>query len=67
MKTESRIGLIVSGIALVVAGAILRFVTSVHSSGFNIHKVGDALVLIGVVVVVVVLAVSGRRRGATRR
>lgn len=67
MKTESRVGLIAIGVVLAVVGAILRFATSVHSSGFNIHKVGDALLLIGVVVVVVVLAMAGLRRGAARR
>lgn len=67
MKTESRIGLIAVGIVLAVVGAILRFATSVHSSGFNVHKVGDALLLIGVVVVIVVVAMYGWGRGATRR
>lgn len=67
VKTESRIGLIAVGIVLAVVGAILRFATSVHSSGFNVHKVGDALLLIGVVVVIVVVAMYGWGRGATRR
>jgi uncharacterized membrane protein YidH (DUF202 family) len=65
--TRSRIGLIAVGIMLAVVGVILRFATSVHSSGFNVHKVGDALLLVGVVVVIVVLAMSSRKRGATRR
>jgi uncharacterized membrane protein YidH (DUF202 family) len=59
--TRSRIGLIAVGIMLPVVGVILRFATSVHSSGFNVHKVGDALLLVGVIVIVVV-AMSSRRR-----
>jgi hypothetical protein len=47
VKTESWIGLVADGIVLAVVGAILRFATSAHSSGFNIHKVGDALLLVG--------------------
>ncbi len=57
------------GIVLVVIGAILRLAVKVHSSGFNVHKVGDALLLVGVILVVVSLAViarGSRSRGTTR-
>ena len=67
VKTRSGIWLIAIGIVLAVVGVILRFATSVHSSGFNLHKVGDALLLVGVIVVIVVVAMSSRRRAATRR
>jgi hypothetical protein len=68
VKTGSRIGLISIGIVLAVVGAILRFaMSSVHSSELDIHKVGDPLLLVGVIVVIVVLAMNRRRRGATRR
>jgi uncharacterized membrane protein len=67
VKTGSRIGLIAVGIVLAVVGVILRFATSVRSSGFNVHKVGDALLLVGGIVVIVVLAMTSRRRGATGR
>jgi uncharacterized membrane protein len=67
VKTRSGIGLLAIGIVLAVVGVILRFATSVQSSGFNIHKIGDALLLVGVVVVIVAVAMSSRRRGATRR
>jgi uncharacterized membrane protein len=67
VETGSRIGLIAVGIVLAVVGVILRFATSVRSSGFNVHKVGDALLLVGGIVVIVVLAMTSRRRGATGR
>ena len=41
MNRSSGIGLTSFGMVLVVVGAILRFATSVHTSGFNIHKIGD--------------------------
>jgi uncharacterized membrane protein YvlD (DUF360 family) len=55
------------GIVLVVVGAILRLATSVHSSGFNIHKVGDVLLLVGVLLVLVslLIAAAARRRSST--
>jgi hypothetical protein len=62
--------LISIGIVLAVVGAILRFATSVHSSELNIHKVGDPLLLVGVIVVIVVLAIEppqARRDQATAR
>jgi Domain of unknown function (DUF6458) len=54
---------------LVVVGAILRFATSVHASGFNIHKVGDIFLLVGILMVIlslVIIAMSSRRRVVTR-
>ena len=56
----------VSGVVLLVIGLVLRLATSVHSSGFNIHKVGDALLLIGVIVVVWSVVVLARGRARSR-
>ena len=54
---------------LVVVGAILRFATSVQTSGFNIHKVGDIFLLVGILIVIlslVIIATGSRRRVVTR-
>ena len=55
------------GIVLVVIGAILRFAVSVHTSGFNIHKVGDILLLVGIVLVILSVAIiaMGNRTRST--
>ncbi len=69
MNRTSGVGLTSFGIVLVVVGAILRFATSVQTSGFNIHKVGDILLLAGVILVVlslVIIAMSSRSRVTTR-
>jgi hypothetical protein len=53
----------------VVVGAILRLAITVHSSGFNIHKVGDVLLVVGILLVIVSLlgiARGARSRSATR-
>lgn len=61
-------GMGLSAVAI-VAGAIMRFAISVQSTGFNIHEVGNILMIAGAVgfVVSIVLAVSTRRAnpGAT--
>jgi uncharacterized membrane protein len=36
-------------ILLIVVGAILRFATHVHTSGFNLHTVGLILMIAGVI------------------
>jgi uncharacterized membrane protein YidH (DUF202 family) len=62
-------GLIGFGIVLVVVGAIMRFAVSVHTSGFNIHKAGDILLLVGallVILAVVMLTLGARSRSTTR-
>jgi cell division protein FtsL len=54
---------------LVVVGAVLRFATSVHTSGFNIHKIGDIFLLVGILMValsLVIIAMGSRRRVVTR-
>jgi len=69
MNRSSGIGLTSFGMVLVVVGAILRFATSVQTSGFNIHKVGDIFLLVGILMVIlslVIIAMSSRRRVVTR-
>lgn len=48
-------------------GAILRFATSVHTPGFNIHKIGDILLLAGIVALIVglIILALGARSGST--
>lgn len=59
-------GLTASGVVLLVIGLVLRLATTVHSSGFNIHKVGDLLLLIGVILVVWSIVVLARGRARSR-
>jgi uncharacterized membrane protein YidH (DUF202 family) len=69
MNRNSGIGLTSFGVVMVVVGAILKFAVSVHTSGFNIHKVGDILLLVGVLLVIlsiVIMAMGARSRTTTR-
>jgi hypothetical protein len=62
-------GLIGLAVVLVVIGAILRFAVTVTTSGFNIHKVGDILLVVGIILAVLsitLIAMSSRRRVTTR-
>jgi hypothetical protein len=57
------------GFVLVVVGAIMRFAVSVHTSGFNIHKVGDILLLVGIILVAVslfIMVMGSKSRTTTR-
>jgi membrane-bound ClpP family serine protease len=68
MNRSSGIGLTSFGMVLVVVGAILRFATSVQTSGFNIDKVGDIFLLVGILMVIlsrVIIALGSRRRVVT--
>jgi hypothetical protein len=59
----------VLGIVLVVIGAIMRYAVSAKTSGFDIHKTGIILLLVGIgvfVVSLVILALGGRTRSTTR-
>ena len=56
-------------VVLVVVGAIMRFAVTVTTSGFNIHKVGDILLVVGILLAIlslVLLIVGSRRRVTTR-
>lgn len=55
-------GMGASAIAIIV-GAIMRFAVSVHSTGFNITKVGDILIIAGAVgfVISAILFASTRK------
>ena len=62
-------GLIGLAVVLIVIGAIMRFAVTVTTSGFNIHKVGDILLLVGIVLAIlsiVLIVMSSRRRVITR-
>jgi asparagine N-glycosylation enzyme membrane subunit Stt3 len=69
MNRTSGIGMTGFGIVLVVVGAILRFATTVTTSGFNIQKIGDILLIAGIVVVLISLAIiaMGSRTRTTMR
>ena len=63
-------GLLVFGIVLVVAGAIMRYAVTVKTKGFNIHDAGVILLLTGIGVTVVsllVVFVGGRSRSTIRQ
>ncbi|HEX4656989.1 MAG TPA: DUF6458 family protein [Streptosporangiaceae bacterium] len=69
MYRTSGIGLTSFGVVLVVVGAILRFAVTVHTSGFNIHKVGDIFLLVGILLVIlsiVIIAMASRSRSTIR-
>jgi len=62
-------GLMGLAVVLVVIGAIMRFAVTVTTSGFNIHKVGDILLLVGIILAILtiaLIAMSSRRRVTTR-
>jgi uncharacterized membrane protein YidH (DUF202 family) len=69
MNRTSGIGMTGFGIVLVVVGAILRFATTVTTSGFNIQKIGDILLIAGIVLVLISLAIiaMGSRTRTTMR
>jgi hypothetical protein len=48
MNTRPGTGVMLFGVVLVIAGAIMRFAVSAHTSGFNIHEAGVILLLVGV-------------------
>jgi protein-S-isoprenylcysteine O-methyltransferase Ste14 len=69
MNRSSGGGLMGLAVVLVVVGAIMRFAVSVHTSGFNIHKIGDILLIVGIVLFllsILVLVLGSRRRTTTR-
>jgi hypothetical protein len=69
MNRTSGIGMTGFGIVLVVVGAILRFATTVTTSGFNIQKIGDILLIAGIVLVIIslaIIAMGSRTRTTTR-
>jgi uncharacterized membrane protein YidH (DUF202 family) len=67
MKRTSGMGLLVFGIVLGIAGAILRFAVTAHTTGFNIHEAGVILLVVGVAAAVVglVLFLFGTRSRST--
>lgn len=62
-------GLMGLAVVLVVIGAIMRFAVTVSTSGFNIHKIGDILLLVGIILAILsmlLLVMGSRRRVITR-
>lgn len=62
-------GLLGLSVVLIVIGAIMRFAVTVTTSGFNVHKVGDILFVVGIILAIVSIALivlSSRRRVTTR-
>lgn len=56
-------------VVLVVIGAIMRFAVTVTTSGFNIHKIGDILLIVGIILAIlsmIMLVMGSRRRVVTR-
>jgi uncharacterized membrane protein YidH (DUF202 family) len=69
MNRTSGIGLMAFGIVLVVVGAIMRYAVSAKTSGFDIHKTGVILLLVGIgvfIISLIVLALGNRSRSTTR-
>jgi protein-S-isoprenylcysteine O-methyltransferase Ste14 len=62
-------GLMGLAVVLVVIGAIMRFAVTVTTSGFNIHKIGDILLVVGIILAILslVLLIMGSRRRVTTR
>lgn len=56
-------------VVLIVVGAILRFAVTVTTSGFNIHKIGDIMLLVGIILAIlsIFLIIMGSRRRVTTR
>ena len=54
---------------LIIVGAIMRFAITVTTSGFNIHKIGDILLIVGIILALLSLAmlILGSRRRVTTR
>jgi uncharacterized membrane protein YidH (DUF202 family) len=70
MNRTSGIGLLVFGVVLVVVGAIVTFAVKAKASGFDVHKAGVILLLVGIgvsVVSLLILALGGRRRTTIRQ
>jgi hypothetical protein len=69
MNRSTGIGLMVFGIVLVIACAIMRYAVAVKTRGFNIHDAGVILLLAGIAVFVVsllILVLGGRSRSTIR-
>lgn len=56
-------------VVLVVVGAIMRFAVTVSTSGFNLYKVGDILLVVGILLAILSLGllIMGSRRRVTTR
>ena len=57
-KQGLRVGL--TGIVILIVAAVLRFVTTVHSHGFNVHKIFDVIAVVGLVIAAIGLLFMAR-------
>jgi len=62
-------GLLVFGIVLGLAGAIMRFAVKVKTTGFNIHTAGVILLVVGIAAAVIglILVFAGSRSRSTMK
>ena len=64
MDRRAGTGILVFGLVLAVAGAIMRYAVTVHTTGFNIHNAGVILLIVGIVTTVaglLIFSIGGRR------
>jgi hypothetical protein len=64
MERRAGTGILVFGLVLAVAGAIMRYALTVHTTGFNNHTGGVILLIVGIVTFVaglLIFALGGRR------
>lgn len=56
-----------TGVLTFALGAILRYAVTVQTSGFNLHTIGDILMVVGVVLIVLSLMFWSSWGGFNRR
>src|SRR5437870_13058240 len=64
MDRRAGTGILVFGLVLAVAGAIMRYAVTVHTTGFNIHNAGVILLIVGIVTTaagMLIFSIGGRR------
>ena len=64
MDRRAGTGILVFGLVLAVAGAIMRYAVTMHATGFNIHNAGVILLIVGIVTTVagvLIFAIGGRQ------
>jgi hypothetical protein len=61
VKRTPWIELIEAGVVLALLGAVVRFTTTVHPSGFNVPRAGDVLLAVDVVLIVAAAVIGTRQ------
>lgn len=64
MGRKQGIRIALAGVVILIVAAVLRFATTVHSHGLNVHKVFDAIAVVGLVIAASGLFFMARKRGA---